>query len=36
MKKLFLFLALSLGLTCGIQPQAPKVYNEDIDAMEQI
>lgn len=36
MKKLFLFLALSLGLTCGLQAQAPKVYNEDIDAMEQI
>ena len=36
MKKLLLFLTLSLGLTCGIQAQAPKVYDEDIDAMEQI
>ena len=36
MKKLFLFLAMLLGLTCGIQAQAPKVYNEDLDAMEQI
>ena len=36
MKKLLLFLILSLGLTCGIQAQAPKVYDEGIDAMEQI
>lgn len=36
MKKLFLFLALSLGLTYGIQAQAPKVYDESVDAMEQI
>lgn len=36
MKKLFLFLALTMGLTYGIQAQAVKVYNEEIDAMEQI
>lgn len=36
MKKLFLFLALSMGLTYGIQAQAEKVYDEGIDAMEQI
>ena len=36
MKKLLLFLTLSLGLTCGIQAQAPKVYDEGVDAMEQI
>ena len=36
MKKLFLFLSLTMGLICGIQAQAPKVYNEDLDAMEQI
>lgn len=36
MKKLFLFLAMSMGLTCGIQAQAPKVYDEEVDAMKQI
>ena len=36
MKKLFLFLALSMGLTYGMQAQVEKVYNEEIDAMEQI
>ena len=36
MKKLLLFLTLSLGLTCGIQAQAPKVYDESVDAMKQI
>lgn len=36
MKRLFLFLALSMGLTYGIQAQAEKVYDESIDAMEQI
>lgn len=36
MKHLFLFLAMLMGLTYGIQAQAPKVYDEDIDAMEQI
>ncbi len=36
MKKLFLFFALSLSMTCGMQAQAPKVYDEDINAMEQI
>lgn len=36
MKKLFLFLAMSMGLTCGIQAQAPKVYDEGVDAMKQI
>lgn len=36
MKRLLLFLALSIGLSCGIQAQAPKVYDEDIDAMEQV
>lgn len=36
MKKLFLFLAMLMGLTYGIQAQAPKVYDEGIDAMEQI
>ena len=36
MKKLLLFLTLSLGLTCGILAQAPKVYDEGVDAMEQI
>ena len=36
MKKLLLFLTLSLGLTCGIRAQAPKVYDEGVDAMKQI
>ena len=36
MKHLFLFLAMLMGLTYGIQAQAPKVYDEGIDAMEQI
>ena len=36
MKKLFLFLALTMGLTYGMQAQVEKVYNEKIDAMEQI
>ncbi len=35
MKKLLLFLALTMGLTYGMQAQV-KVYNENIDAMEQI
>ena len=36
MKKLFLFLAMSMALTCGIQAQATKVYDEGVDAMKQI
>ncbi len=36
MKKLFFFLALTMGLTYGMQAQVEKVYNEEIDAMEQI
>lgn len=36
MKKLLLFLAMSMALTCGIQAQAPKVYDEGVDAMKQI
>ena len=36
MKKLFLFLSLTLGLSYGIQAQALKVYDEGIDAMEQM
>ena len=35
MKKLLLFLALTMGLTYGMQAQV-KVYDESIDAMEQI
>ena len=35
MKKLLLFLALTMGLTYGMQAQV-KVYDENIDAMEQI
>ncbi len=36
MKKLFLLFALTMGLTYGIQAQAPKVYDESLDAMKQI
>lgn len=36
MKKLILYLALSMGLIYGIMAQAPKVYDEGVDAMEQI
>lgn len=35
MKKLLLFFALTMGLTYGMQAQV-KVYDESIDAMEQI
>lgn len=35
MKKLLLFFALTMGLTYGMQAQV-KVYDENIDAMEQI
>ncbi len=36
MKKLFVFLALTMGLAYGLQAQAEKVYDEGVDAMEQI
>ena len=36
MKRIVLLLALVAGLAAGARAQAVKVYNEDIDAMQQI
>ena len=36
MKKLLFIIALLTGMGIGAQAQAPKVYDEEIDAMEQI
>lgn len=36
MKKIFLLLSLMAGLATGAWGQAPKVYDENVDAMEQI